>query len=308
MMLSRRSDETTADRWRQGTAHWRGGGADGAPGVDEDNDADDNQQGGEERMKAPVGLWLTWGGENDDANGDSRPSRDGRRWNGAGARRRHGLEQQGFGEGAAPRRVLTSGRRRMPTTAAKRRRWHRAAGRRGAHQRLAKTTTPTAAKRLPDGGGRDSRATAMATTSDGSERGGDTAQGATDAGGERLEARLAETGDGSSRGAALGFGTTGEGAPAASGRRRGGREWWRWQHGLTGRRQRQAARWRGPRASRAAAQRCGAARRLCERRHGAQGQEAARQRQATVHGRWRPRRAGKRENEAQESHLRARGG
>ncbi|KAF0909943.1 hypothetical protein E2562_001199 [Oryza meyeriana var. granulata] len=74
-------------------------------------------------MKAPVGHWLTWGGENDDADGGSRPSRNGRRWSGAGARRRHDQERRGFGEGAAPRRVLTSGRRRTPTTAAKRRRW-----------------------------------------------------------------------------------------------------------------------------------------------------------------------------------------
>ncbi|KAF0929314.1 hypothetical protein E2562_019897 [Oryza meyeriana var. granulata] len=82
MMLTRRSDETTANQRWQGTAHWRGEGADGAPGVDEDNDADDNQQGGGERMKAPVGLWLTWDGTDDDADSGSRPSRGGRRWNG----------------------------------------------------------------------------------------------------------------------------------------------------------------------------------------------------------------------------------
>ncbi|KAF0893501.1 hypothetical protein E2562_026099 [Oryza meyeriana var. granulata] len=165
-----------------------------------------------------------------------------------------------------------------------------------------------AAERLPDGGGSDSRATAMAMTSDCSERGGDMAEGAADAGGERLEARPAETGDGSSRGTALGFGTTEEGAPTTSGRRRSGRAWWRWQHGSAGRRRRQATRWHGPRARGVAAQRHGAARRLCGRRHGAQGHEAAWQRQATEHGRWQPGRVGKRENEARESHLRAWGG
>ncbi|KAF0909913.1 hypothetical protein E2562_001177 [Oryza meyeriana var. granulata] len=52
------------------------------------------------RMKAPVGLWLTWGGENDDVNGGSSMAL-GRRYR----RRCHGDQRWGTarsGEGQSP--------------------------------------------------------------------------------------------------------------------------------------------------------------------------------------------------------------
>ncbi|KAF0930697.1 hypothetical protein E2562_034637 [Oryza meyeriana var. granulata] len=64
------------------------------------------------RMKAPVGLWLTWGGENDDVDGGSGPSSDGARGCGGRGEQATAGEAGGGGFGLGEQKRRRRGRRR----------------------------------------------------------------------------------------------------------------------------------------------------------------------------------------------------